>query len=99
MEDQMGLKSEIARFFKLQVFSIRILMLNLFNLVFWILVIAGFRAGIQKGIEAHSCLVGAVAGTIGLAVGIAAGIVFLALFYWLYRRRELRGGGFHGESG
>lgn len=67
-------------------------MLNIFNLAFWILAIAGFRVGIQKGIDKHSWLIGIVAGLIGLAVGIVVGILFLAFFYWLYRRRELRRG-------
>jgi len=93
----MTLRTEIARFFRVHVFSIRIFMLNIFNLVFWILAIAGFRVGVQRGIDAHSWTIGMVAGCIGLAAGSVLGVAFLAFFYWLYRRRELRTGGTGGQ--
>jgi hypothetical protein len=71
----MTLKSHIGCFLRKHIFSLRIFALNLFNQVFWILVIAGVMIGAKRG---------PVSGLMGLVFGTGAGVLFLAFGYALY---------------
>jgi hypothetical protein len=76
----MTLGSHIAYFLKTHIFSLRIGELNVFNLIFWMLVFAGVGFGASEG----SVL-------IGLVLGVVTGILFHALCYTAYvltRRNE-----------
>ena len=69
----MTFSSHITFFLRTHIFSIKILALNLFNLVFWILVIAGVDIGAKRG-----------SALIGLALGLAVGILFHGFCYVSY---------------
>jgi hypothetical protein len=71
----MTLKAHVRYFVRQHLFSPRIFANNLFNLVFWVLVIAGIDIGAEGGIV--SAFIGGVAGVVG-------GILFLASCYALY---------------
>jgi hypothetical protein len=69
----MTLRSHIAYFLRIHIFSLRILGCNLFNLVFWGMVTAGVNLGAKRG-----------SAIIGLVLGTAAGVLFHALGYAAY---------------
>jgi hypothetical protein len=71
----MTFKAHVVFFLRRHVFSPRIFLLNLFNLVFWVLVIAGIDIGAHGGL---------VSGLIGGVAGMVGGILFLGFSYALY---------------
>ena len=77
----MTMRSEIAYFLKEHIFSTRIFALNMFNFVFGMFVIVGYKIGIQRDV---------VWGLIGLLLGTVAGILFHGVCYVLCRRRLSR---------
>jgi hypothetical protein len=75
----MRLKSHLTYFMVHIIFNHRIFQLNLFNFVFWILVVAGIDIGFKRGL---------VASIFGGFAGAVAGIFFLGLFYALHASKH-----------
>jgi hypothetical protein len=71
----MALKSHASYFLRHHVFSPRLFTLNLFNLIFFILLVAGAVIGAQGGL---------VPAFIGGVAGALVGVLFLGFFYAIY---------------